>query len=698
MPNVVSITVRSINDTAAGFDQAGEGFAKVMGGMKSLAATVGPGIAGPLVAAAGASVAAFASVGVAVGAFGAAVMPQMQKVTEATELYTKAQESAASGASSAAADMEAYNAAMSKLPPATRDTAKAFIGLKEDFTKWSDALAPKTMPIFTKGLEAMRSALPALTPLVETAADALGDMMDSIKKGVSGGGFKSFMGDMNEAAKKTLPDFLGSLKNIGSGFAGILQAFLPFAGSMTGGLEKITKKFAEFGQGLKGSSGFQSFMDGVKDKVPAILDMFRNLAETAMKVIEALAPFSGIGLGVASALAAIVNAIPQGAMDFIAPTIMAIVVATKLWAIAQGIMNVVLAANPIGLVVMAIVAIGVALVVAYQKSQTFRVMVAAAFEGVARVVLFSAKIILQGLKFITGAFLDLVGTMLNGAATAFGWMPGIGPKLKAAAKGFDSIKEGADKAFDGAIKKVKEWDDSVKGMTTRVVIKGQIADAEKKIAKITKDLETVPKEKRTAMLMNLDDMNRKLFQAKVALQKSPGQKITFLKGQGADLTAKLKRAEREIKSLPPEKRVKALANIENLRSGVRTVHSLLNGIQNKTVNIHTYYTSSGSRVPAKDIPYGTGRAHGGIIGAAGGGPRSGMTWVGEQGPELVSLAPGSTVHTAGDSQRMMSGGGGGGPIIVNVSIGGNKVGELLIDPLRKSISARGGNVQATLGR
>lgn len=53
-------------------------------------------------------------------------------------------------------------------------------------------------------------------------------------------------------------------------------------------------------------------------------------------------------------------------------------------------------------------------------------------------------------------------------------------------------------------------------------------------------------------------------------------------------------------------------------------------------------------------------AHGGIVGAATGGIRSGMQWVGEQGPELVKLPAGSTVHSASDSQRMYRGGAGGG--------------------------------------
>jgi hypothetical protein len=66
------------------------------------------------------------------------------------------------------------------------------------------------------------------------------------------------------------------------------------------------------------------------------------------------------------------------------------------------------------------------------------------------------------------------------------------------------------------------------------------------------------------------------------------------------------------------------------------------------VNIRTIYTSAGTPGP-------TG---GGVIhGRAGGGPASGLTLVGERGPELVNLPGGSRVYSNQQSQQMTSGGG-----------------------------------------
>ncbi|MES9522471.1 phage tail tape measure protein [Streptomyces capoamus] len=112
-----------------------------------------------------------------------------------------------------------------------------------------------------------------------------------------------------------------------------------------------------------------------------------------------------------------------------------------------------------------------------------------------------------------------------------------------------------------------------------------------------------------------------------------------------------------------------------------------------------------------------GKATGGIVGmAASGGLRSNLTWVGEQGPELLDLPAGSRVWSAPDSQRMVQtpwasmlnsprrtpaaadaapATGGGQPIVIQVSIAGKDFGELWVDTGRRAVKARG-SIEATL--
>ncbi len=87
-------------------------------------------------------------------------------------------------------------------------------------------------------------------------------------------------------------------------------------------------------------------------------------------------------------------------------------------------------------------------------------------------------------------------------------------------------------------------------------------------------------------------------------------------------------------------------------------------------------------------------------GAASGGIRSSLTWVGEHGPELVQLPAGSSVKSNPDSMRMAGGQAGGiGPLLVQLLLDGRVLAERLIDPQREIVSQRfSGNVQAAYGR
>jgi len=98
-----------------------------------------------------------------------------------------------------------------------------------------------------------------------------------------------------------------------------------------------------------------------------------------------------------------------------------------------------------------------------------------------------------------------------------------------------------------------------------------------------------------------------------------------------------------------------------------------------------------------------GRAHGGVVGvghAAGGGPRGGLIWAGEHGPELIDAAPGSTVHTASDSRRMMAEANTGGDmrVVLEVTSSGSPIDDFVTEIIRRVVRIRGGgDVQQALG-
>lgn len=96
-----------------------------------------------------------------------------------------------------------------------------------------------------------------------------------------------------------------------------------------------------------------------------------------------------------------------------------------------------------------------------------------------------------------------------------------------------------------------------------------------------------------------------------------------------------------------------------------------------------------------------GFASGGIVGAAGGGPRSNLVMVGEQGRELVRLPFGSQVIPNGQTEAMLAGQGGGAMTVQLEWVGGN-AGDKLMEFLRENIRIKAGrgpnSVQKALGQ
>jgi len=307
------------------------------------------------------------------------------------------------------------------------------------------------------------------------------------------------------------------------------------------------------------------------------------------------------------------------------------------------------------------------------------------------------KVVIQGLSFVMNAYLTFVSNIVDGAAKAFGWVPGLGGKLKTAADAIRDFRDGATKFFDGAIDKIEEWQSGLLNMNTVVRLKGDIKDLQGKIDKAKKEMESVPKAKQAVLTAKIDQWNRQMIAATVALEKTPDRKRAILTSTINDWTNKLNTAKSQLKSVPTSKRSALLANIADLQSKVRAARAALASVRSKTVSVRVNYYGTG------DAALRAKYAQGGIVSrAASGGVRDGRVWVGEQGPELVDLPSGSMVHSAGQSramtERAAANNGGNGTMVIQLVIGGRSLGEIMIDPLRTAVWTRGGDVQAVLGR
>lgn len=158
--------------------------------------------------------------------------------------------------------------------------------------------------------------------------------------------------------------------------------------------------------------------------------------------------------------------------------------------------------------------------------------------------------------------------------------------------------------------------------------------------------------------------------------------------------------DRFAKNYPASVRVNG---VPKARADLRAVAAIANSIDGKTVDIAMRITGSTSvSRTLHGIKKQYAFAHGGIRGAADGGMRSGLTLVGEEGPELAEIAPGGRVWSNPDTQRMLAGAGGGGssgPIVVQVMLDGRQVAEAIVEPTRELVGRQGnGSAQQFFGR
>lgn len=126
-----------------------------------------------------------------------------------------------------------------------------------------------------------------------------------------------------------------------------------------------------------------------------------------------------------------------------------VVGAMRAWSAVQAVLNVVMTANPIGIVVVALAALGAGLVIAYQRSDTFRRVVETAFGVVMEAAVLMKNVVVTQFQFMVNTWLATAEWIVRGAASAFGWVPGLGGKLRTAAKAVEGFRDEVNSALNG---------------------------------------------------------------------------------------------------------------------------------------------------------------------------------------------------------------------------------------------------------
>jgi phage-related protein len=232
------------------------------------------------------------------------------------------------------------------------------------------------------------------------------------------------------------------------------QVVLSFAGDH----DKLTKSFDEVGQAAQkmegkvedAGKGFDKMGDatdtldtramGFRDTVTGVQDSVKGFSQVLKGDLSADSlVLAGTGVGdlasgftnlLVPSLKSAVTWLGQTKVGMLAHAAAQKVVAlgAKVWTGIQWLLNAALIANPIGLVVLAIVALVVIFVIAYKRSETFRKIVDAAFRGIVA----AGKAVWQGIKTYFGFWLGIIDRVV-------GAVRGIPGKIRSAFGGLFNI-------------------------------------------------------------------------------------------------------------------------------------------------------------------------------------------------------------------------------------------------------------------
>ncbi|WP_431903624.1 hypothetical protein [Nonomuraea sp. bgisy101] len=223
----------------------------------------------------------------------------------------------------------------SKLSPQEYQLAQQWQEFSDVYLKWQQSLNPDVIPAISGGLGLMERTLPRISPLVAGTAQSFVGLEQRADAALNGPFWTSFLNRAGREAPAAVTGLGNSFINVTTGVAGVINAFMPWQGTVVGGIEDATKRFSEWGQALDSNQKFQAFMSYVEEHAPQVWALIKNVASALLNIGEAIAPMGVGSMAGLNLLASIVAGMDPQHIQLIAGAIVAIKLAQSGLAVAS---------------------------------------------------------------------------------------------------------------------------------------------------------------------------------------------------------------------------------------------------------------------------------------------------------------------------------------------------------------------------
>jgi TP901 family phage tail tape measure protein len=345
------------------------------------------------------------------------------------------------------------------------------------FLKDNSGLIKILLEVYLTPLALKMAAMSVIKPVVwfsQLAKDIVMfpvGQITSMKDGITdffkaGGGFDTFrlkLGAVGDAFKSGAGKALEFGKNVGSAIAqgagNVWDTIRGGLSSVAMGLRMAAENAVAFAKNMAAAiaEGAASAWEGLVSGVSQVTMGLKMAAAATWDFVTAAA-------------AATATALKQAATFVIEKTAeLASAAAEGLMTAAQWLLDAAMSANPITLIILALIALAAGFAYLWTHSAAFRefwIMLWNVLKGTALSVwhfldqgvfqplaaafnFLWTDVVKPVLRFIVDSFLGFAQTMIDGAAKAFGWIPGLGGMLKNAAHAFDNFVNSVNQSLGG---------------------------------------------------------------------------------------------------------------------------------------------------------------------------------------------------------------------------------------------------------
>ncbi|MYV56502.1 hypothetical protein [Streptomyces sp. SID3212] len=499
----------------------------------------------------------------------------------------------------ATTDKKEYAKALKKLPAPAREFTKALVGVKKEFSELAGPIQKAMLPGFTKAAREAGPVVDILGKGMTELGGGLGDAAAGASRLMKDSGFQKDFGQTLKLGNVFVKDltssmgpFVRALVDFGAASGPTLRSF---SSGISGLLGKGGGGLAGFFDGLKtGVGGASALLDGLFGAVNRVLPAFGRLsgsvADAFGPLLGELADFGG------KAVSVLMDGL-GGAAKWLSPVFHDLAFGVKAVTTVLGLIGPTvkdMAAAIFGSFMPAFSEVDKAkgplqsLLDNVNENkgaiQEFARSFSSGVIDIAGSVISNLPGMLGIFRMVTGGMVSSLGGVLHAAAATFGWIPGIGGKLKSADQAFASFKDSYVSGLKSAEASTREFAEGALPKLQAGRLQMNINNWESQIATAKGQLKSVPASKRADLLARINDLQQKAAAARGELQTIKSKTVDIRARDAASATA-------------------------------RAIQAAIARIQGKTVTVHTINMTS--TVARNNANY---RAKGGPIHRAAGGP------------------------------------------------------------------------------